>query len=124
MTLDRPPSRVIIEGVAPEVDGGRFPAKRTVGEKIVVEADIHTDGHDRIAGRLRFRAEGGQAWTDVPLQPLVNDRWRASFVATTIGFWEFMLEAWIDRFGSWRGDLAKKTDAGQDVTISFSDSFQ
>ncbi|MBL9095093.1 MAG: alpha-1,4-glucan--maltose-1-phosphate maltosyltransferase [Planctomycetaceae bacterium] len=116
MTLDRPPSRVIIEGVAPEVDGGRFPAKRTVGEKIVVEADIHTDGHDRIAGRLRFRAEGGQAWTDVPLQPLVNDRWRASFVATTIGFWEFMLEAWIDRFGSWRGDLAKKTDAGQDVT--------
>lgn len=116
MTLDRPPSRVIIEGVAPEVDGGRFPAKRTVDERIVVEADIHTDGHDRIAGRLLFRAEGEQAWTDVPLQPLVNDRWRASFVATTIGFWEFMLEAWIDRFGSWRGELAKKTDAGQDVT--------
>ena len=40
--------RVIIEGVTPEVDGGRFPIKRTVGEVVVVEADAFTDGHDAL----------------------------------------------------------------------------
>src|SRR6266702_1604248 len=35
------PSRVVVEGVSPEVDHGRFPAKRTVGEKVVVEADVY-----------------------------------------------------------------------------------
>lgn len=34
--------RVIIEGVKPEIDGGRFPIKRTLGEKVMVEADAIT----------------------------------------------------------------------------------
>jgi starch synthase (maltosyl-transferring) len=37
---ERMPSRVVIEGVEPELDGGRFPIKRTVGEEVVVRADI------------------------------------------------------------------------------------
>ncbi|HEX2227522.1 MAG TPA: maltotransferase domain-containing protein, partial [Candidatus Binatia bacterium] len=38
--------RVVIEAVTPEIDHGRFPAKRTVGDKVVVEADVFADGHD------------------------------------------------------------------------------
>ena len=36
--------RVIIEGVSPEIDGGRFPIKRIVGDKVIVEADVFTEG--------------------------------------------------------------------------------
>ena len=32
--------RVVIERVQPEVDGGRFPVKRIVGDLVRVEADI------------------------------------------------------------------------------------
>jgi starch synthase (maltosyl-transferring) len=32
--------RVVIEGVKPEIDGGRFPIKRTVGDRVRVEARL------------------------------------------------------------------------------------
>src|SRR6185437_7540750 len=39
--------RVIIEHVRPEIDGGRFPVKRVVGDTVIVEAAVFADGHDR-----------------------------------------------------------------------------
>jgi starch synthase (maltosyl-transferring) len=42
-------NRVAIERVTPELDGGRFPVKRAVGDVLRVEADISCDGHDRLA---------------------------------------------------------------------------
>ncbi len=71
--------RVVIEGITPAVDCGRFPAKRTVGDQVVVEADIFTDGHDAIAAVLLAHREGFDGWTEIPMHPLVNDRWTASF---------------------------------------------
>ena len=50
----------MIEGITPEVDGGRFPAKRTVGDEVRVEADIFTDGHDAIAASLIAHREGSE----------------------------------------------------------------
>jgi len=44
-----PPSRVVIEGVRPEIDAGRFPIKRTAGEEVEVLADIFAEGHDMLA---------------------------------------------------------------------------
>ena len=49
--------RVVIENVAPAVDGGRFPIKRVAGETVVVEADCFADGHDTLACRLRYRRD-------------------------------------------------------------------
>ena len=49
--------RVAIENVRPEIDGGRFPAKRVVGERVIVEADIFADGHDAIAVAKRHAAK-------------------------------------------------------------------
>jgi starch synthase (maltosyl-transferring) len=116
-----PPSRVVIEGVCPEIDAGRFPIKRTPGEEVIVEADIHADGHDQLAAVLRYRCVSGAAtgngedWNEVPMQPLGNDRWTASFGVAQMGRYEYTIQAWIDVFGSWRRDLSKKFDAGQDV---------
>lgn len=56
-TLSR---RVVVEHVRPEVDGGRFPIKRTVGEAVEVHADIFADGHDVVVAVLRDRAIGAE----------------------------------------------------------------
>src|SRR5262245_6516623 len=109
------PSRVIIEGVEPEIDGGRFPIKRTAGEEVAVTADVHADGHDVLAAALRYRPAGGE-WSEVAMVPLSNDRWSGRFTVTEIGTYEYTIRAWVDRFATWRRDLAKKADAGQDVT--------
>jgi starch synthase (maltosyl-transferring) len=111
----RVPSRVIIEGAEPEVDGGRFPIKRTVGEEVVVRADIYADGHDVLAAVLRYRPAGGP-WAEVGMAELGNDRWEARFTVAEPGRYEYTVHAWVDRFASWRKELGKKSAAGQDVS--------
>ncbi len=112
---DRLPSRLIIEGVQPEIDDGRFPIKRVVGEEVNVSADIHADGHDSLAAVLRYRRSGESEWSEAPMQAGANDRWTGHFLVTQLGVYEYTLQAWVDRFASWRRDLSKKVDANQDV---------
>lgn len=109
--------RVIIEGVAPEIDGGLFPVKRTVGDRLRVEADIVADGHEMLAAELLYRRADEADWQAVPLRPLVNDRWRGEFTVSELGRYHYTLQAWIDRFRTWQRDLQKKVEAGQDVAV-------
>jgi starch synthase (maltosyl-transferring) len=108
---------VIIEGVKPEIDCGRFPIRRVAGEKVIVEADIFTDGHDALSCILLYRREEESQWTEVPMKFLANDRWQGYFIVTEIGFYHYTIRAWIDRFQSWRRDLAKKVGAGQEIKV-------
>ena len=103
--------RVVIENVAPAVDGGRFPIKRVAGETVVVEADCFADGHDTLACRLRYRRDDARDWQFVPMAPLGNDRWRASFVVDAVGRYRYTITAWVDAFLSWRHDFARRIDA-------------
>jgi starch synthase (maltosyl-transferring) len=105
--------RVIIEGVSPEVDGGRFPAKTVAGDTINVEADIYADGHDTLSVRLLYRRKEATNWLETPMQFLVNDRWWGSFIAGETGNYIFTITAWVDRFKSWCQDLKKRVLAGQ-----------
>jgi starch synthase (maltosyl-transferring) len=107
---------VAIESVSPDVDAGRFRAKRSVGEKVAVEADVFADGHDAVACVMRYRHQNDPDWTEVQMAPLVNDRWRAEFVATELGSYRFIIEGWVDPFQTWSRQLAKRIQAGQDVT--------
>ena len=109
--------RVVIEAVEPQVDCGRFPIKRTVGQEVVVEADVYADGHDAVAAVILFRKAGEPRWCEAPMRPLDNDRWQGSFSVDTLGRYEYSVEAWIDRFASWRHELSKKAGAGQDVSL-------
>jgi starch synthase (maltosyl-transferring) len=110
-------TRVVIEGVQPEVDGGRFPIKRTVDEKVVVEADILADGHEALSCVLLYRKEGSRQWIEVPMEALVNDRWRGKFIVKELGRYRYTLQAWIEPFQLWQKDLQKRVDAGQDVSV-------
>ena len=107
----------MIEGVRPEIDCGRFPIKRIVGERVQVEADIFCDGHDLVACRLLYRHADNSSWTEVPLRPLGNDRWAGEFVVTDLGAYRYTLEGWVDHFQTWRSDLQKRLEARQKVSV-------
>ena len=109
--------RIIIEHVRPQIDGGRFPAKRVVGEEVLVEADIFGDGHDHVEARLLVRGPGERAWSTKPMQFLINDQWRESFTVDREGRYEYTLAASVDHFDTWQDGLAKKLKAGQDVAL-------
>ena len=119
MSIAETKSRVIIEGVQPEIDGGRFPIKRVIGEEVTVEADIFADGHESLSACILHRGEDEPNWTETPMEFLVNDRWRGSFVVEEIGHYRYTIVAWVDKFKSWRQDLSKRVEARQkDIEVN------
>lgn len=109
--------RIVIERVTPEVDGGRYPIKRTIGEDVVVEADVFTDGHDLVGVALLYRRDHDSEWIEAPMAFLTNDRWQASFPVTDLGRYRYAVTGWVDHFQTWRRDLKKKIDSGQNVLV-------
>jgi starch synthase (maltosyl-transferring) len=110
-------ARVVIEGLSPRVDCGRFPVRRVLGDSVIVEADAFADGHDAVAASVLYRHESETEWRVSPMSFLGNDRWRGRFTAQTLGRYLFTVEAWVDHLESWRRALAKKQQAGQDIEI-------
>ena len=107
--------RAAIEDVQPNIDRGRYPVKRVVGDYVRVRADIFADGHDLLRAELLYRKDDCGEWLSVPMVPLDNDRWEAGFTVGELGVYVFTLRAWVDHFRTWQSDLGKKFSAGQDV---------
>src|SRR3984885_2645895 len=106
-----------IEDVYPLIDGGRFPVKRIVGERIEVWADIYRDGHDIVTAALVWRRERDREWHRTPMTHSSNDRWGGSFVPDQPGRYVYAIEAWTDEFATWRRGFELKQKAGNDVTL-------
>ncbi len=109
--------RVLIERLRPAVDHGRFPIRRCTGELVRVTADIFVDGHDRLCAELLCRKQGAAQWQARPMEMLSNDVWRADFRVSEIGHYEYTLQAWIDRFGTWLAAVEKKFAGGLEVRL-------
>ena len=109
--------RVVISGVKPEIADGRYPIKRARDERVRVEADIFADSHDALSAVLLVRRQKDNRWNVLPMRSLVNDRWQGSFLVDELGRYVYTLQAWVDRFKTWRRDLQKKVAAGQDVAV-------
>jgi starch synthase (maltosyl-transferring) len=109
--------RVIIENVQPVVDGGIYPAKRTVGERVDVTAAIFGDGHDHIRASLFYKKEIEGLWVETPMNPTFNDEWLASFYVEDKGNYFFTIHAWIDHFDTWYDGFKKKATAKVDVKV-------
>jgi starch synthase (maltosyl-transferring) len=120
--------RVLVEAAAPQVDGGRYPARRIVGDVVTASCDLVSDGHDAAAGVLLVRrprpagtggkgAGGDTGWRREPLRAEGNERFGASFEVDELGLWEFAFEVWIDTFTTWRTGTRRKLDAGQGIEL-------
>ncbi len=109
---------MVIEQVTPQVDGGRYAPKRVVGDRCEVSAAIFRDGHDALAAQVRFRSPGDDGWQTSPLTYLYeSDRWVGGFALDLPGNWHFCIDAWTDRWASWRSGLEKKLAAAQLVEL-------
>jgi starch synthase (maltosyl-transferring) len=109
--------RAVIDNVRPRVDCGRYAIKRVLGESVAVEADAFADGHDRVACDLLYRHDGDAQWRRTPMLPLGDDRWHARFVVESLGRYVYSIAAWVDHFETWRGDLERRLEARQDLTL-------
>jgi starch synthase (maltosyl-transferring) len=93
--------------------------KRTLGEAVLVEADVFADGHDAVVAELLWRYSGEERWQSVPMRFLGNDRWQGSFPVERLGRYEYTVRGWTDPFLTWQRDLAKRREAGQDLSLDF-----
>lgn len=109
--------RVQIENVQPKINGGRFPIKRVIEDKVRVEADIFVDGHNELSAVLLYRKEDQTKWSETPMEHLTNDRWFGEFKVTEIGRWKYTISAWINHFKTWQRDLKKRIDAEQNIEV-------
>lgn len=106
---------VIIEGVYPELDCGRYHVKREQGDTFEVAADIFKEGHDLITALLKYRRWDEATWHETPMRLVDNDRWVGSFPLPENTRYVYTIEAFKDVYGSWRQEVGKKVAAGQDV---------
>jgi starch synthase (maltosyl-transferring) len=111
--------RVVIENIQPQIDGGAVPVRRVVGETVVVEARIYTDGHDELSGALLYREQSVQDWQTAALIAQGNDLWRGEFVVHQLGRHEYTVTAWVDHASSWQRDFKKRHAAGQESEIDY-----
>jgi starch synthase (maltosyl-transferring) len=109
--------RIMIEDVRPSTPSGRFPAKAVAGETVRVTATIFKDGHDLLAGRVRWRRAGKRTWHVAPLRDLGLDHWETEMSPSAVGAHEYVVEAWRDRFATWRHDVEIKAAAGDDIEL-------
>ncbi|WP_333585511.1 maltotransferase domain-containing protein [Phenylobacterium sp.] len=111
--------RLVIEEVSPHVSGGAFAVKRIVGETVEVTCAVYGDGHEELAVELRWRAADSDAWSSMRMAALGNDAWRGALSLERLGRHQFTVQAWIDRYGTYRRDLSKKIEAGVAQAVDF-----
>jgi starch synthase (maltosyl-transferring) len=109
--------RITIDAVRPATPSGEFPTKAVVDEQFTVSADIFRDGHDLLRARVRWRCVGKGKWHTAPMRDVGNDRWEGSVTPAAVGRHDVVIEAWRDRFATWRHDVEIKAAAGDDVEI-------
>jgi starch synthase (maltosyl-transferring) len=113
--------RVVIEAIQPALDHGAYAVKRIVGDRVTVSVDLVADGHDVVTGELLIRRPAPLEELGVehaiPLEPMGNDRFGASFVVDAIGRHEYAIRGWVDHFASYRRGISRKVEAAQDVDI-------
>ena len=114
--------RIVIDDIRPRTPTARHPAKAVVGETVTVSAEIFKDGHAVLAARVCWGPSNGAA-TNKPNEARMHlddpglDRWATTIVPTTLGAHELVVEAWTDRYATWRHKVHVKLDAGQDIDV-------
>jgi len=114
---------IVIERVLPELDGGRYPVKREVGDRFEVTADIFKEGHDILMAALRYRSSGESDWHETPMRHVENDRWAGWFDLADNTRYDYTIVSWVSAFESWRQELSKKRETQTDLQSELSEGY-
>lgn len=108
-------TRIVIENVKPQLDNGTFFIKRIVGQKIVVTANVFSDGHDVVACSVKYKHEKEKKWNEVRMNEIGNDEWIAEFKVEKQGFYTYFVEGWVDYALNWQHGTERKINDNQHV---------
>ena len=108
-------NRVFIEKVIPEINGGKYPVKRTIGGGVVVSASIFADGHLTIRASVLYKHEAAEKWSTVPMTHVGEDRWKGRFNTEKLGFYTYKIQAWVDRLSFWQKSIRAKVQCEESI---------
>jgi len=108
-------TRIIIENVKPQLDGGVFYIKRIVNQNVSVSANVFSDGHDVIACCVKFKHELEKKWSEVRMSPTENDEWSVDFKVIKQGVYYYFIEGWVDYALNWQHGTERKIKDNQHV---------
>lgn len=108
-------TRIIIESVKPQLDGGSFYIKRIINQTVQVTAHVFSDGHDVVECCVKYKHEEDKKWSEVRMTPTENDEWEAEFVVTKQGFYTYYIEGWVDYALNWQHGTGRKINDNQHV---------
>jgi len=108
-------TRIVIENVKPQLDSGTFFIKRIVGQKIIVTANIFSDGHDVIAASVKYKHEKEKKWNEIRMHETGNDEWISEFKVEKQGFYTYFVEGWVDYALNWQHGTKRKIQDNQHV---------
>ena len=95
-----------------------LPGQAGPGDILEVSADIFKDGHDKIAAVVKYRRQDEDDWQrsgDAASSTTTAGPARSSSPTTPATV--YTIEAFPDRWATWRDEVEKKFDAGQDVAL-------
>jgi starch synthase (maltosyl-transferring) len=117
-------NRVIIEGVTPELDGGKYAIKRIIGQPVNLQMCLVADGHDVLAGEILYKHEKEKNWKSVAIEPIGNDIWTGGFRVEKQGIYQYKIAAWIDQPLTWQHNIERKIKDFQHVNVELLDGLQ
>ncbi|MFW5972692.1 MAG: maltotransferase domain-containing protein, partial [Bacteroidota bacterium] len=105
-------SRISLVSLQPNVDNGRWPVRRSVGESVDITAGLIIDGHDKIAAEVVFAHETGEP-DSRPLLLRYNDEYVGSFDVDRLGRYWYRVHAWVDLIGTWQDQFKRRVAGGE-----------
>lgn len=110
---------ITVQDVYPEIDCGKYPVKREVGDSLEVTATIFREGHDCLNASLLYRRQDESEWREVSMSRINPglDLWRGTLRLEENTDYFYTIEASTDLFETWWQETGKKLDAGQGVGV-------
>ena len=110
---------IVIQNVQPQIDNGRWPVKREVGDDLEITAEIFRDGHVVLSAVILWRRADEATWRETPMAPLNPglDLWSGTIRLDANTTYVYTVEAWTNAYQTWSDELDKKVADGQVVTL-------
>ena len=111
--------RIPVTGASPVIEGGVYPVKSVVHERLLIQANVFREGHDSVNASVILTSPGGtQRRIDMKqVEPKGLDIWQAYVRMAAEGDWTYRIEGWSDPWGTWRHHAEAKLPVSMDVEL-------